>query len=721
MTRKTRVFLTGFLIIYCVMTLTLFHPAFADETPLDWLDDEEQSWLREHPVLNYALDPDFAPFEFIDEEGKAQGLQMDILKLFEEELGVAIAVNNVGNWTSVLSSVSTHKMDMISASRTPEREKKMLFSDVYIEIPTGMIIHKNSTDLQELSDLNGKKIATVKDWSWNEILAEEHPDFILIEYDSVKSALNAVAYKEADAAIMDFGSASYHISINNLTHLKVLEKYDRTDKISFGIRDDYAMLVRILNKTIPRIESRAEAVHNDWIKLDYDEIIETSELIRIAWIVAAVFMAVLLWSLSLRHQVDRKTKALKEELEKSEQMKVEIERINEKLGQSQRELESILNADPSSIFVKDTNGIFQMVNSAAARTMNLEPEEIIGHALREFPDRISPESLEVVERTEQQVLNGEVAYSNYMIDLFDGEGHKFIHDVRKIPIMGSDGKPELILSVSTDITEIQNKNVELEKSLDELKSARAQLLEQEKWAAIGAFVAGIAHDVNTPLGSSITISSHLKKIVANSEKALSQGSLKKSQLIELYEDANESLEMLDRHLNQAADLIQNFKAVSVHQINEVEEEFDLCEYMNRIAIGMKYECKKKGARIEVNCEEVILYKGTPGLISQILTNLIANSLMHGFDSQASGLIRMAARERDGFVHIYYSDNGKGMDENTLKKVFVPFYTTKRSEGGSGLGMHIVHTLVTEKLEGSIDVKSEPDKGVYFDIRLPARQ
>ncbi len=708
------------IMLFIVSAFVFVCPSYAEEIDLSWLTQEERNWLDNHPVLEYALDPEYAPFEFLDEDDVARGIQMDILEIIEETLGIKIEIKDVGDWTAVLESVSNQEVDFISATKTPERSKDMNFTDVYLQVPTGMIIHKNNNDIKVIADLKGKRIATVKDWSWNEILRNEHPEYVLVEYSNVKNALNAVVYDEADAAIMDFGSASYHISINNITHLKVLGSYDRTDNISFGVRKDYEMLVQILNKTFPRIEEDTERVHSEWIKLDYDELTGVKELIRVALIVSAILIVVFLWSLSLRMQVNRKTKALQRELKKSEEMKMEIESINVKLRQSQIELETILNADPSSIFVKDKDGNFVIVNAAAAKTLNLSPENMVGKKMSDFPDRISKTSLDKMEDAEQKILKGEKSSVNYMVELFDGNGRKFNHEVRKVPIPGPDGSIEMILSVASDITELHNKNLELEESVDKLKSARAQLLEQEKWAAIGAFVAGIAHDVNTPLGSSITINSHLKKLLGSSKKSFDEGTLRKTELAEFYEDASESVDMLDRHLNQAADLIQNFKAVSVHQINEVEEEFDICAYIKRIAKGMKYECKKRGAIINVLCSDVVPYRGTPGLISQVMTNLISNSLMHGFDLTSNGHINIEVKKTEEGIHIYYSDDGKGMDQDTLEKVFMPFYTTKRDEGGSGLGMHIVHTLISEKLSGTIDVISMPNEGVQFKIILPTK-
>jgi len=686
---------------------------------LYWLTPEEREWLNSHPVISYAFDPEFAPFEYYDSEGVARGMCIDILEHLETQLGIEIEIRNIGNWSEVVQSLSDQEIDLISATPTDDRQAHMKFSNTYITIPTGMIIREGNTQLKSLDDLDGKKIATVKGWSWNEIMAEEHPEYNLIAYDTVEDALNAVIYGEVDATLQDFGTVSQHISVNKITNLKILGKYSTSLDLAYATRKDYEPFVAILNKTIPRIDDEIGEIHDNWIKLEYDTLMDSDLFVRAVSAISVVLISVLIWTLSLKAQVNKKTKALQEELERSRLMKTQIEDINEKLEQSERELRTILDADPNSIFVKDIEGRFNLVNKAAAKTLGTSVEEMLGKTMEDFSDRINVEALKHMAETEKRIFNGEINNDMYMAELNDGTGSRFIHEVKKLPIMNSDGKPRFILSVASDITELHDKNIEIENAFTALKHARAQLLEQEKWAAIGAFVAGIAHDVNTPLGASVTINSHMRKLLDNAERKYADNTLKKSDLEEFYSEFGESIQMIGGHLNRAADLIQNFKAVSVHQINEIDEEFNLCEYLNRIIKGMKFECKKRNVKISLKCshEEVIL-RSAPGLISQILTNLISNSLTHGFGNNYGGHITIESHFVEDGIQLSYMDDGKGMDAQTLENVFIPFFTTKRGEGGSGLGMHIVHTLVTEKLSGRIKATSELGKGVRFDMVFP---
>jgi len=424
------------------------------------------------------------------------------------------------------------------------------------------------------------------------------------------------------------------------------------------------------------------------------------------------------WSISLKSQVSKKTKALQDELEKSQDMQEEIAQINQKLHQSEREIRAILDAVPSAIFVLDRQGRYTVANATAARTFGTSIKNMLGKTAYDFSDNISSGGIDAIKEVEEKLFKGEMSQHVYSLELNDGKGNHFIHEVKKLPVLDEAGHPEFLVTIGSDITEIYEKNQALQHSISELKEAKNKLLEQERWAAIGAFVAGIAHDINTPLGSSITINSHLIKLLEDSRLEFDNGTLKRSQLVELYNEASESTRMLDAHLTQAAELIQNFKAVSVRQINEVEESYDLGDFINKIAVGLKYECKIKGVNIKVKCPEKITLKGTPGHVSQVFTNLISNSLKHGYDGKSGGTINIGLTNGKEQIHIRYQDDGIGMTEDVLSEVFKPFYTTKKDQGGSGLGMHIVQTIISENLQGSIEMSSKYGEGVQFDIFLP---
>ncbi|MBW1899261.1 MAG: HAMP domain-containing histidine kinase, partial [Deltaproteobacteria bacterium] len=182
--------------------------------------------------------------------------------------------------------------------------------------------------------------------------------------------------------------------------------------------------------------------------------------------------------------------------------------------------------------------------------------------------------------------------------------------------------------------------------------------------------------------------------------------------------ASESSSIIHKNLNRAADLIKSFKQVAVDQSGEVKRKFKLKRYTDELFISLRPKLKKTPHKIRFNCPEDLEIDSYPGIYSQIITNFILNSLNHGFEEGEEGLITIDIKKDGGELLVEYSDNGKGMEEETFKKIFDPFFTTSRGLGGTGLGMHIVYNLVTLTLGGKIKCFSLPGEGTTFLIRIP---
>jgi len=272
---------------------------------------------------------------------------------------------------------------------------------------------------------------------------------------------------------------------------------------------------------------------------------------------------------------------------------------------------------------------------------------------------------------------------------------------------------------------IQHKiNLELEinmKALAEanlrLSNTQDQLVESEKMAALGGLVAGIAHEINTPLGVSVTAASHLADQVDLFEKEYNNGILKKSSLEELLLDAKELSGILIRNLRRGSELISNFKQIAVDQSCESRREFELHSYTEELIQSLRPQFKQNNHSVRVISNDKIELNNFPGVIAQIITNLIMNSLNHGYKNTTDGEITITIAIENNNVVIDYRDKGIGLTEQQRKKVFEPFYTTARSTGGSGLGMSISYNLITSKLKGTIKCL-ESSEGAHFLIIFP---
>ena len=278
---------------------------------------------------------------------------------------------------------------------------------------------------------------------------------------------------------------------------------------------------------------------------------------------------------------------------------------------------------------------------------------------------------------------------------------------------------QLNQSLEQQVTETARTNRELEVAMGRLKEAQVQLVQAEKLASLGALVAGIAHEINTPVGVGVTAASTLQARASNLRELYEKDALRRSDLDRFVTLADESTQIILRNLQRAADLIHSFKQVAVDQSSGERRRFALKGYIDEILLSLRPKLKITSHSVEVECPDDIVLDTYPGAIAQILTNFVTNSLIHGFDGLQNGHIRVVIRQGSDRITLHYSDDGRGIAPEHLARVFDPFFTTKRGIGGSGLGLHIVYNLVTQLLGGTIHVASEPGKGASFVISLPA--
>lgn len=271
--------------------------------------------------------------------------------------------------------------------------------------------------------------------------------------------------------------------------------------------------------------------------------------------------------------------------------------------------------------------------------------------------------------------------------------------------------------------ELQLTSDELQNSLNALKETQEQLIESEKMAALGGLVAGISHEINTPIGISITSSSFQYDEIERLKALYESQRMTENDFQDCIKNSLESTSIINVNLKRAADLIRCFKQIAVDQSSEEYRSFNLKTYLDEIILSLKPNLKKREAMVNIKCSEDINLKSYPGVYSQIMTNLILNSIIHGFENRDKGNISIQVDESEDdnnkqFLKIIYSDDGVGIPSDLKSKIFEPFYTTKRNIGGSGIGMALVYNLVTQKLRGKISLESKPSEGVHFTIIVP---
>lgn len=256
----------------------------------------------------------------------------------------------------------------------------------------------------------------------------------------------------------------------------------------------------------------------------------------------------------------------------------------------------------------------------------------------------------------------------------------------------------------------------LQESLKQLEMAQAQLIESEKMASLGSLVSGIAHEINTPLGVGLTGISQIDHEVKKIESNYNEQTLTEEALLESVETMKQLTQTIRDRLNNAVTLVKSFKHISVDQHFEDERFFNLKAYTDDLLLSLQNPLKNKQVRVLNSIDENIEIESYPGIYSQILSNLILNSIKHGFEENEENVIEISARMEDKLM-LYYRDNGKGITDEIEKKIFDPFFTTKRGQGGSGLGLNIVYNLIVQKFSGTIEVVRVVPHGLGFNIKM----
>ncbi len=257
----------------------------------------------------------------------------------------------------------------------------------------------------------------------------------------------------------------------------------------------------------------------------------------------------------------------------------------------------------------------------------------------------------------------------------------------------------------------------LETQSKELESTQMQLIEAEKMSSLGELVAGVSHEVSTPIGICITSESFFRDEASLIEKKFNEGNMSRQDFTDFMKIALDNSDILSANLSRTAELIKNFKQVAVDQCIEDLRPFGVYGYIIDLLSTLKPRIKTLKHVIEVTGDERLVITTLPGAMAQIITNLVMNSIIHGFEEIDKGYISIDVSAKDNGVLLTYKDDGKGMSEESLKRIFDPFFTTRKGKGGTGLGMNIVYKLITDTLHGHIDCTSQLGQGVKFEIYI----
>jgi two-component system NtrC family sensor kinase len=262
--------------------------------------------------------------------------------------------------------------------------------------------------------------------------------------------------------------------------------------------------------------------------------------------------------------------------------------------------------------------------------------------------------------------------------------------------------------------------LDLDRNIRELEDTRGELVQSEKMASLGRMVAGFAHEINTPVGVAVGAVSHNEDALARIGSMLSEEEVSEEDLRGELDGLRQSSALALANLRRAASLVQSFKRTSIDQTSEQVRTFDMKELISDVLFSLQGNLKRFPITIDVDCPQAMVLEGVPGLIEQLITNLVMNAVQHAFmDGQRAGTIRIRVRRESDDVHLEFADDGVGMGADQMARIFEPFYTTRRGQGGSGLGLYICYSIVTTRLKGTIQCYGQVPAGCRFDVRFPA--
>jgi PAS domain S-box-containing protein len=398
-------------------------------------------------------------------------------------------------------------------------------------------------------------------------------------------------------------------------------------------------------------------------------------------------------------------------------------RAEDAIAEGRRMLQQVIDTVPAVINVKDKQLRYVLMNRYMAGIFGIEPADAIG---RTTTDLMSRYGAQKTDENDKRVLAAGRGLGFYEEEYLDSSGNLRQWLVNKLPLLNPDGEIENIVTVALDIGERKRGELEMRKAKDaaeaalrNLRETQNSLIEAEKLAALGRLVAGVAHEVNNPVGISLTVASSLERKTALFAAEVARGELRRSSLNDFLETSRDASSQLVANLNRAAELITSFKQVAADRNYSDQRVFDLGDLTEQVVMSLRPGLRKHKLTLNIDCQPNLTMNSYPGPYGQVLTNLFLNAVAHAFPDGKPGAVDIQVREsgKDN-VEIIFSDNGCGMSLDVRRRAFDPFFTTRRDQGGTGLGLHIVYNIVTNRLGGRLDLDSEPGGGTRIQIILP---
>ena len=447
---------------------------------------------------------------------------------------------------------------------------------------------------------------------------------------------------------------------------------------------------------------------------------------------------------AMRHDLRAHHDSLLHEIAARDAAQQEQLRLNAEVTDRENNLRAVTDAVQDAIIRIDERGIITFWNPGAEKLFGVATALAVGTPMH---DRLAPPRYRARANNEYDRFvntgDGPILGKMVELDALRADGQEFPIELTVSRVASPHGwhavgvirdiserkrnEAELIRHrdhleelVTERTHELAEKNTSLESALSLVQRTQNELIDSEKMASLGRLVAGFAHEINTPIGVAVGASSHALEISKRIRPLLDHNEVDETVLRTHLDEIDEACRLTTNNLARAADLVGRFKRTSVDQTRGVVRLYNLKETLHDVVASLHDVVKRTPIRIEIACPDGINLYGYPGALGQIATNLIINSLNHGFAKGSQpGTIQIGAAREGKEIVIHFRDSGKGMDALTRSRLFEPFFTTARDSGGTGLGLFICHNLATAELKGSLRCEGETCQGTHFVLRYPA--
>lgn len=402
------------------------------------------------------------------------------------------------------------------------------------------------------------------------------------------------------------------------------------------------------------------------------------------------------------------------------------------VARNERNYREILGATNEAIFIQNLDGRIIEVNSSFSRLYGFAESDAPALSIADLSSNVPPYSpaeaavfFERAQKEGSQLFEWHARHKNGALFWVEvalrkaeiGGEPRLVAAVREIELRKQ--AEQKILQINEDLERrVDERTAALVKAGKEVQVAMTQLAKSERLASLGSLVAGVAHELNTPLGNANTVSSALRDRVAEFNLTVQDGTVRRSLLDRFTQDCSEASAMIERNITRANDLIQSFKQVAVDQTSIRRRSFDLREVLCEVLDTLHPRLKRTEHMVDVRVPQGIILDSYPGPLDQVIANFVHNSVVHGFGDEMAGCITINAWCDGDEVVLDYADDGRGMSEAVAARAFDPFFTTRLGTGGSGLGLYIVHNIVSTVLGGSMTLETAPGEGVRYTLRLP---